>query len=106
MTIIPQLRVESRSCGFQPAGLRPPQLPASNLQSMEEMNLDALAEFVAIGARLLYMKSRALLPQEPGAEGAAAEEDEAEDLGQLLIEYRRYREVAATLRQREEQGLR
>ena len=76
----------------------------SYLRSLEEINLDALADFVAIGARLLYMKSRALLPREAGVEDESVEE-EGEDLAQLLIEYRRYKEVASALRQREEQGL-
>ena len=77
----------------------------SYLRSLEEINLDALADFVAVGARLLYMKSRALLPREAGVEGEAAEE-RGEDLAQLLIEYRRYKEAAAALREREERGLR
>ncbi len=78
----------------------------SYLHSLEEINLDALADFVAVGARLLYMKSRALLPREPGTESEAPEEEEGEDLAQLLIEYRKYKEAAAALREREERGLR
>src|SRR3990170_553197 len=77
----------------------------SYLRSLEEINLDALADFVAVAARLLYMKSRALLPKEAAVEGEPAAEEEGEDLAQLLIEYRRYKEAAAGLREREERGL-
>ncbi|MGK2964677.1 MAG: segregation and condensation protein A [Tepidiformaceae bacterium] len=67
----------------------------------------ALAEFVAIGAKLLYLKSKALLPVVPTAAG---EEPEPDDVGaelvDLLMEYRRFREVADMLHDRQEAGLR
>jgi segregation and condensation protein A len=79
----------------------------SHLHSLETINMDALADFVAVGAKLLLLKSRALLPQEPGAaEEGEEEEDVGEELARLLIEYRRFKEAAAALRQREDQGLR
>ncbi len=77
----------------------------SHLHSLEDINIDALADFVAVGAKLLLLKSRALLPREPGA-GDEEEEDIGEELARLLIEYQRFKEVAAGLRQREDQGLR
>lgn len=69
------------------------------------IDVNALAEFVAIGAKLIYLKSRALLPPEPG-EGEIDEDDVGRELVDLLLEYRRYREVADVLRERQEQGLR
>jgi segregation and condensation protein A len=66
----------------------------------------ALAEFVAIGARLLYLKSRALLPLPP-AEPELFEEDEAaRDLVDMLVEYRRFAHVADELQERQEAGVR
>jgi segregation and condensation protein A len=66
----------------------------------------ALAEFVAIGARLLYLKSRALLPAPP-AEPEAIEEDEtARDLVDMLAEYRRFAHVADELQGRQDAGVR
>src|SRR3990170_5296260 len=42
----------------------------SYLHSGERIDADALAEFIAVGARLLYIKSRALLPRgAPGGGG-------------------------------------
>ena len=74
------------------------------LRAAEQVDAAALAEFIAIGARLLYLKSRALLPRLPSAE--EAEEDFGEDLVRRLREYRRFKEAAGSLRELEERGLR
>ena len=64
-----------------------------------------LADFVAIGARLLLLKSRALLPREPGDEsGIGSAEDDADSLVAALREYRRFRELAEELRAQGEAG--
>lgn len=78
----------------------------SYLRSLDEINMDALADFIAVGAKLLLLKSRALLPVEAGAAEEGEEEDVGEELTRLLIEYRRFKEAASALREREEQGLR
>jgi segregation and condensation protein A len=78
----------------------------SYLHSLDEINMDVLADFIAVGAKLLLLKSRALLPREPGAPEEGEEEDVGEELTRLLIEYRRFKEAASTLREREDQGLR
>jgi len=72
------------------------------------VDADALAEFVAIGAKLLYLKSLALLPR-PAAEGGSErlEEDQVgQELVELLREYQRFRSVAEALAQRHASGLR
>jgi segregation and condensation protein A len=67
----------------------------------------ALAEFVAIGAKLIYLKSRALLPRDPVALEEALEEDEVgRELVDMLQEYRRFSEVADLLQERQESGWR
>ncbi len=60
----------------------------------------ALAEFVALAARLLLIKSRALLPRPAASSGSPvpAEQEDAEALAQQLREYRRYKQLAALLR--------
>ena len=76
----------------------------SYLRSGDQIDPTALAEFIAIGARLLYLKSRALLPKPPTED---EEEDEVgEDLVRRLQEYKRFKEVAAELRELEERGWR
>jgi len=65
----------------------------------------ALADFVAIGARLIELKSRALLPRPP-APPEAEDEADADDLVALLRRYQQFKDAAAALREREEGGLR
>ncbi|MGE3855949.1 MAG: ScpA family protein, partial [Dehalococcoidia bacterium] len=60
------------------------------------------AEFIAIGARLLLLKSRALLPREE--QPAVEEEDEGNDIRALieaLKEYRRFKQAAEFFRDRD-----
>src|SRR5690606_22594635 len=56
---------------------------------------------IAIGARLLLLKSRALLAPDEDFEGAAEDEGGALDLVEALREYRRFKEAAEYLRSRE-----
>jgi segregation and condensation protein A len=71
------------------------------------VNAHALAEFVAIGARLIYLKSRALLPRAPEEVEAQLEDDDVgRELVDLLLEYRRYTEATDVLEERQERGLR
>lgn len=76
----------------------------SYLRSGEQIDAAALAEFIVIGARLLYIKSRALLPRPPTDE--EPEEELGEDLVRRLREYRRFKKAAGALRAMEERGLR
>lgn len=72
------------------------------LRSGEQISISALATFVARGARLLLLKSRALLPSE-GAEDAGRDEDgDAAGLVAALQEYRRYKRAADHLRRLED----
>jgi len=61
-----------------------------------------LAEFVAIAAQLILLKSRSLLPGEvpPGLPDAGEEPDE-EELRRRLLEYRALRDVARALGERD-----
>lgn len=61
-----------------------------------------LAEFVAIAAQLILIKSRSLLPGEapPGPSDAGDEPDE-EELRRRLLEYRALRDVARALGERD-----
>jgi segregation and condensation protein A len=57
-----------------------------------------------MAARLVQIKSEALLPRPPQRE--AGEEDPAEDLARQLIEYKRYKEIATLLNQQQASGRR
>jgi segregation and condensation protein A len=66
-----------------------------------------LADFVAIGAKLIYLKSRALLPRPPLDPGwEPVEDDVGQELVDLLVEYRRFATVTDTLQERQENGVR
>jgi len=76
----------------------------SYLRSGEQIDSYALAEFIAIGAKLIYLKSRALLPRPlPPEEG---EEDLGDDLVRRLREYRQFKDAAGWLKEMEARGLR
>jgi segregation and condensation protein A len=70
---------------------------------LHELEAAALADFLVIAAKLLLIKSQMLLPQPPPIE---EEEDVGDDLVRQLIEYKKFKEAAQELRQREETGLR
>lgn len=75
------------------------------IEQMEQREPDALADFLVVASKLLYIKSRTLLPKpQPQAEGE--EEDPSDALLKQLLEYRRFKEVAAALHERETLGLR
>ncbi len=78
------------------------------LRTWDEPPLPRLAEFVAMAARLLLIKSRSLLPRQPRQEDGDDEPDpldDAEHLRRHLLEYKAAREIARALRARELAGL-
>ncbi len=78
----------------------------AQIHSLQQINLDALADFVSIGAKLVYLKSRALLPRPPSEEEQAEEEAVGRELTEMLREYKRFKDVALALREIEDGGLR
>ena len=76
-----------------------------HLARMEELKPDGIAEFLVMAARLLYIKSVALLPR-PEIEEEEEEEDPGERLARQLREYKRFKEAAGFLRELESEGRR
>src|SRR5215468_8974859 len=70
------------------------------LHMMEEMNIDLASEFLLMGAQLIYVKSRMLLPPDPDA-GPEEEEDPRAELVRRLLEYEKFKHAAQMLYQRE-----
>ena len=68
------------------------------LSYMQQMNLEITSEFIVMASKLIYLKSKHLLPVDNNEE----EEDEF-DLVKLLIEYKKYKEVTVDLKERIEQ---
>jgi segregation and condensation protein A len=76
------------------------------IEALKEDRLEELIDFLVIGARLVLIKSRALLPQEPSVGEEDEEEDPAEALLRQLRRYRQFKQAAGWLGERENQGLR
>ncbi len=69
------------------------------LKKMEELDLEVTSEFLVMASTLLLIKSRMLLPE--AGKGEEEPEDLKDDLVNRLIEYKRYKEFTAELRDRE-----
>ena len=75
----------------------------AHLHGAEQIHLAALADFVAMGARLLLLKSRALLPRDESEAPQDGEDGDAAGLVAALHEYQRYRRAADHLHALEEE---
>ena len=73
------------------------------LAQLERRQVKELADFLVVAAKLLLIKSLALLPRPPALPSEA--EDVGEELVRQLQIYRRFKEIAALLHEREKQGL-
>ncbi len=74
------------------------------IHGLEQARADEISAFLVIAAKLLQIKSEALLPRPPAHE--PGEEDVGEDLVRQLKLYKRYKEIGGWLMERQEQGLR
>ncbi len=79
-----------------------------HVESQQELEPDALADFILIGSKLLYVKSCALLPSAspPKEELRRDEAEVAAELTRMVEEYKRFRDAAAVLGELEEKGQR
>ena len=75
-----------------------------HIRNMPEKIAEEVSAFLVIAARLIQIKSEALLPRPPTRE--TGEEDPGEALARQLIAYKRYRQIADLLVQRDSAGLR
>lgn len=76
------------------------------LNHLQDRDPAEVSAFLVMAARLLQIKSAALLPRREPAELPGEEVDDAEALARQLIEYRRFKQLANVLAQREEAKLR
>lgn len=71
------------------------------LNLMRELDLDIAGEFVVMAATLMLIKSRELLPRDQRPEGQTSAEEDMEDprweLIRQLVEYRKFKDVAARM---------
>lgn len=74
------------------------------IRSLREVNPEEVSAFLVIASKLIQIKSEALLPRPPQRE--PGEEDIGEALARQLRMYKRFKEVAEWLLEREKAGLR
>jgi segregation and condensation protein A len=80
----------------------------AQVEALKQNRIEQLVDFLVIGAQLLLIKSRALLPKPPAilSKEAEEEEDPAEALARRLRLYKQFKEAASWLNQRDAQGYR
>lgn len=74
------------------------------INSLEQINADEISAFLVIAAKLIQIKSEAILPRPPVRE--AGEEDAGQSLVDQLKLYKRYKEIGGWLNERELANLR
>jgi len=76
----------------------------ASLKDLEQLNADEISAFIVIAAKLLQIKSEALLPRPP------AHPASKEDLGRSLVDqlklYKRYKEIGLWMNERQQADLR
>jgi segregation and condensation protein A len=76
------------------------------LAILKEIQAEFLTDFLVVAAKLLLMKSQALLPKPPAGMLDEEEEDIGDELARQLRAYKQFKMVAQVLQQREEESLR
>ncbi len=75
----------------------------AHIRALQEARADEISAFLVIAAKLIQIKSEALLPRPPSRE--PGEEDPAEALAKQLRIYKQFKEISNLLEEREKQGL-
>ncbi|MDB4273202.1 segregation/condensation protein A, partial [Akkermansiaceae bacterium] len=72
------------------------------VESFKMLNIDLASEFISMAANLMYIKSRTLLPKSVQPPDEEADEDDPRwELIRQLIEYKKFKDAAGFLAQRE-----
>ncbi|MEY8347600.1 segregation/condensation protein A [Bacillus cereus] len=78
----------------------------SYVHTMKELQLDVASEYLVMAATLLQIKSKMLLPKQEEDVPDSGEDfidDPRQELMERLIEYKKYKQVAAELKEREQE---
>lgn len=74
------------------------------LETFEQLNIPLASEFMVMAANLMYIKSRALLPKKIQPPEEDAEEDDPKwDLIRQLLEYKKFKDAALYLKEKQDQ---
>jgi segregation and condensation protein A len=73
------------------------------LEIMKDLNINVAGEWLVMAATLIYLKARMLVPQQPGPDAQAEEEeDPRNELVYQLLEHQKFKNAAEMLYTREE----
>ncbi len=76
------------------------------IHTMQQLELNIASEYLVMASTLVAIKSQMLLPkQELPDDGEEYAEDPRDELMQRLIEYRKFKEAALKLQEKEEEGV-
>lgn len=70
---------------------------------LEQIDVNAVADFLEIATRLMEIKSKLMLPRHEDVETEETIEDPRQDMVQRLLEYKKYKDAASMLQQRGQQ---
>jgi len=70
------------------------------LEVLEQIDFDAVGEFLELAVRMIEIKSQMVLPRQEDENEEQELDDPRRDLVQRLLEYKRYRDAAAALEER------
>lgn len=71
------------------------------IEMMQMLDLDIVGDFLVMAATLMQIKSRMLLPPDP-SEVEEEEVDPRDELARRLLEYKKFKEIAEALKEKEE----
>lgn len=75
------------------------------IDTFNALNIELASEFIVMAANLMYLKSRELLPKDLQPPDEQAEEDDPRwELIRQLVEYKKFKDAAQFLGQRESKG--
>lgn len=75
------------------------------IKAMEETDVVIASEFMVLASTLIEIKSKMILPRVTENGSVAVDEDPRSELVERLIEYKRFKEIAAMLEAREERSM-
>ena len=75
-----------------------------HIDQMKQMNIEVTTEFMVLAAALIEIKSKMLLPRRSADDDSIIEEDPRTDLVTRLLEYKRFKLLAAMIQEKEEES--
>src|SRR2546422_11309987 len=70
------------------------------IEMMKILDLEVVGDFLVMAATLMQIKSKMLLPPDPAGE-VPEEEDPRDELVRRLLEYKKFKEIAEDLKDKE-----